>query len=100
MYNSNAIFVSPSHIEGFPLPPAEAMCCGCAVIASDIGGHREYCEDGKNSLLFEPGNQKVLEKKISFMINENSIRFNLAKSGHENILKYKWETSFKNSRIF
>lgn len=95
LYNSNAIFVSPSHIEGFPLPPAEAMCCGCAVIASDIGGHREYCEDGKNSLLFEPGNQQVLENKISYLINENTIRFNLAKSGHENIVKYKWETSFK-----
>ena len=95
LYNSNAIFVSPSHIEGFPLPPAEAMCCGCAVIASDIGGHREYCEDGKNSLLFEPGNQQLLESKISYLITENTIRFNLAKSGHENILKYKWETSFK-----
>ena len=60
LYNSHSIFVSPSFIEGFPLPPAEAMCCGCALIASDIGGHREYCEDGKNALLFEPGNQNWL----------------------------------------
>ena len=94
LYNTHAIFVSPSFVEGFPLPPAEAMCCGCAVIASDIGGHREYCEDGQTALLFEPGNQKELEDKINILISENSFRLKLANSGYENILKYKWETSF------
>ncbi len=32
-----AVFVSGSHREGFGMPPAEAMACGCAVVG--FGGH-------------------------------------------------------------
>ncbi|MBZ0204298.1 MAG: glycosyltransferase family 4 protein, partial [Ignavibacteria bacterium] len=54
LYNTSAIFISPSIFEGFPLPPAEAMLCGCSVIATNIGGHREYCYDNKTAVLVEP----------------------------------------------
>ena len=31
----------PSLFEGFGLPILEALSCGCPVVASDIGAHRE-----------------------------------------------------------
>jgi hypothetical protein len=38
----SAIFLSFSEREGFGLPPAEAMACGCYVIGYDGGGGREF----------------------------------------------------------
>ncbi len=35
-----------------PLKPLEAMSHGKVVLASDVGGHRELIQDGKNGLLF------------------------------------------------
>ena len=32
LLNSNSIFVITSVLEGYPLPPLEAMACGCAVV--------------------------------------------------------------------
>jgi glycosyltransferase involved in cell wall biosynthesis len=34
LYNSCAVFLHPSWEEGWPLPPAEAMACGCALAAA------------------------------------------------------------------
>ncbi|MFR9166726.1 MAG: glycosyltransferase family 4 protein [Dysgonomonas sp.] len=42
IYNRNAIFISNSLTEGFGLVSVEAMHCGCALICTDISGHREY----------------------------------------------------------
>ena len=40
------IFISFSHLEGFGLPAAEAMACGCIVIGFDGRGGREYLRSG------------------------------------------------------
>jgi len=42
MLRESAIFLSFSHKEGFGLPPAEAMACGCIVIGYHGQGGKEY----------------------------------------------------------
>ena len=44
IYNKSCIYLAPSWTEGSPLPPAEAACCGCALVATEIGGFKEYVE--------------------------------------------------------
>ncbi|OGE04725.1 hypothetical protein A3F45_01270 [Candidatus Curtissbacteria bacterium RIFCSPHIGHO2_12_FULL_41_17] len=41
LYSGAKVFAFPSLFEGFGLPILEAISCGCPVIASDIGPHRE-----------------------------------------------------------
>lgn len=95
LYNSHSIFLSPSFMEGFPLPPAEAMMCGCALVASDIGGHREYAVNSKNSLLFPPGDiQKSVECLLK-VIKDQVLRCSIAMSGYNDIKKYTWDKSIQ-----
>lgn len=41
---SATVFLSFSELDGFGLPPAEAMACGCYVIGYDGGGGREFVD--------------------------------------------------------
>ena len=51
LYNSFAIFLHTSRTEGFPLPPAEAMLSGCALVAAANRGVQEYAVEGRTALL-------------------------------------------------
>ena len=47
-----------------PLKPLEAMAVGKAVLASDIGGHRELIDNGRTGILFPPDNEERLASAI------------------------------------
>jgi glycosyltransferase involved in cell wall biosynthesis len=42
MYRACDVIVAPSKAEGFNLPVAEAMACGCTPIVTDYGGQLDY----------------------------------------------------------
>jgi glycosyltransferase involved in cell wall biosynthesis len=55
------VLVVPSlWAENAPLVALEARAAGCPVIASDIGGLPELIEDGRDGLLFPPGDSDAL----------------------------------------
>lgn len=93
LYNQHAIFVSSSITEGFPLPPAEAMACGCAVVATDSGGIREYAEHEKTALLSPPRAPEALAKNLLRVLEDDNLRIQLARAGYERIKKFTWERS-------
>ena len=65
-YQAAKIVVAPSFSEGFSLVTAEAMSCGCSVIATqDVGVHSELITNNKNGYLFEAGNSSALEVLLS-----------------------------------
>ena len=51
LYASSRVFLSTSDSEGFGLPVAEALACGCAVVSTDTGGVRSVAGD---SALYAP----------------------------------------------
>lgn len=52
LYSAASSFVTASLYEGFCLPAAEALACGCPVIAADRGPLREVT--GGHAMLIEP----------------------------------------------
>ncbi len=77
------VFVFPSLVEGFGLPPLEAMACGAAVVLSDSGGVREYARDQQNCLLVPPGDALALKEAIRRLLEDADLRRELISGGRD-----------------
>lgn len=93
LYNSHAIFVAPSWTEGWALPPAEAMMCGTALVATDIGGHSGYAIDQQTALLSPARDVKALAENIDRMIRDDGLRARIARAGYDFVQQFRWERS-------
>lgn len=92
LYNSSAIFISPSLSEGWPLPPAEAMMCGCVVIATDIGGHREYIDDGVNGFLCKPASVESIVEKVEYTLHNSDKAQKISEYAPQTLNKFDWDS--------
>ena len=93
IYNGSSIYLCSSWSEGWHLPPAEAMACGCAVVSTDIGGVRDYAEHGVTALLSPPKDPEALAANLLRLLQDDELRIRLAKAGHERIQEFTWERS-------
>jgi glycosyltransferase involved in cell wall biosynthesis len=91
LYCSAQIFVSSSRLEGCQLPPMEAMACGCAVVATNVGGIPDYTVDGKTVLCAPPKNPEVLSQKIIQLIENDGLRRTIAENGYNYIKQFNWD---------
>lgn len=95
IYNSNAIFLSPSITEGWALPPAEAMMCGCLFVGTDINGHEAYLFS-EHSVKIKPANIESIINVLTVIFNNNELRIKKAEMGCNFIKKFNWETAIEN----
>ncbi len=93
IYNRASIFLGPSHSEGWGLPPCEAMMCGAAVVATDIGGHREFCVDGETALLVPAHNPNAMAEAVSRLIEDPKLRLRVAMNGYRNVQRFTWDAA-------
>jgi predicted glycosyltransferase/glycosyltransferase involved in cell wall biosynthesis/ADP-heptose:LPS heptosyltransferase len=76
-------FVHPSLVEGIPNAVLEAMAMGKACIATRVGGTPELIEDGKHGCLIQPSNIEALSQAVSRLLNDSSLRNNLAQNAYD-----------------
>ena len=91
LYNRSAIFLVPSHYEGWGLPGSEAMACGAALVSTDNGGVRAYAEHGRTALLTPIANPGALAAAACSLIEDDAFRIRLARAGREHIQQFTWE---------
>ena len=48
----------------------EAMACGCAVVASNVGGNLELAVERETELAFEAGNAAHLASRLKLLIED------------------------------
>jgi glycosyltransferase involved in cell wall biosynthesis len=53
VWRTNHILLMPSRMEGMPLAVVEAMMCGRPIVATDVGGHKEWIDDGQEGFIAE-----------------------------------------------
>jgi len=86
------LFVTSSRMEGIPLPPLEAMACGVPVVATDIGGIREYAVHGVNAWLVSVNLPAALKNGIGRLLDDSETRDRLRKEGLNTIRRYTWDS--------
>lgn len=93
IYNRSSIFLNPSWSEGFGLPPAEAVCCGCALVATENDGVREYVQHEVTGLLSPVQDPAALAENICRLLCDDSLRVRLATAGRRELANFTWNRS-------
>jgi hypothetical protein len=92
LYAHAAAFVFPSYIEGFGMPPVEAMQCGTPVIASDISVHRWVLGDA--ALYCNPYDVTSIAESVERLVASNesaALREKLVARGRERAKRFHVE---------
>jgi glycosyltransferase involved in cell wall biosynthesis len=79
LYATAAVVVSPSLGECLSTVVLEAMCCGAAVIATDVGGIREQLDED-TGVIVPPGDSAALANAISALLADAGRRQRLGQA--------------------
>ncbi|MDB5103991.1 MAG: putative Glycosyl transferase, group 1 [Fibrobacteres bacterium] len=85
VYGAADVFVHCAIRENFPNTTMEALACGVPVVAFDSGGVRELVIPGVTGILARPGSAASLSEGIRSLLDDESARTRMAKSGRERI---------------
>lgn len=89
LYKSAALYVFPSLIEGFGLPPLEAAHYGLPVVSSNASCLPEIL--GEGARYFDPENIDEMARIISEVLENDRLRQDLATNGRENLKRFSWD---------
>jgi glycosyltransferase involved in cell wall biosynthesis len=97
LYKGAIALVRPSLMEGFSLPPLEAMENRCLVLASDIPVHREIFND--SIIYFDQFNTNDILHKMNYVLDlSQNEKENLIKKGLELTHKYSWSKTARETQ--
>ena len=88
LLNQTKIFLTASYMEGWGLPACEDMQCGCAVIAADAAGHKEFAFQSKTAELFEAKNITALITAVKKVLNNENYSQKIAEGSNKFIKNF------------
>ena len=88
LYRAAETMVYPSLFEGFGLPPAEAMACGCPVLSSTRGALAEVVGEAADTV--EPEDIASLAAGLARMASSEKHRDRLRQAGIRNARRFDW----------
>jgi GT2 family glycosyltransferase/glycosyltransferase involved in cell wall biosynthesis len=91
LYGQAGIYLLTSRHEGFGLTAAEAMACGCPVVATQAHGNEEFCIDGVTALTAPVGDAETLAQHCLRLQNDPAFARQLGKAGQDFIRQYTWD---------
>lgn len=91
LYANARLFLFPSLTEGFGLPAAEAMACGCPVIASSGGAIPEVCEDA--AALCDPLDEASWRRTIEQFQGDAERRAAMTRAGRAQAARFTWDAA-------
>jgi glycosyltransferase involved in cell wall biosynthesis len=87
------VFVLASYREGLPGVVLEAMACGCAVVATDVGGIPEAVGPDAATLI-PPGQAAPLARALGTLVASSSLRERMGNAGSKRAReKFSWTRS-------
>jgi glycosyltransferase involved in cell wall biosynthesis len=92
-YQNASLFVYPSFMEGFGIPPLEAMQCGCPTLTSNTSSLPEVMK--YQEMMFNPQDPSEIAEKCSRILNDPVFRTDNLVKGAENVKRFSWTASAK-----
>jgi glycosyltransferase involved in cell wall biosynthesis len=90
LFNTTSAYLCTSEIEGWHLPPAEAMACGNAFVSTDIGGVRDYSRHLETAWLAPVDDPDMLREGLVKVLTDDVLRCGLASNGAREIGRFSW----------
>lgn len=81
------LFVLPSRSEPFGIVVIEALACGKAIVASNVGGIAEIITNGENGILVDPDDPVALAQAIYNVLDDNNLRRKIEIRGYASVLE-------------
>lgn len=92
LYASSDIFLFASETETLGLVVLEAMASGLPVVATPAGGVADHLHDGHNGLAFAVGDVGSLERALTVLAADSSLRARLAHGARRSAERRSWES--------
>lgn len=85
LYQQCDVFSFPSHADACPWTVIEAMACGAAVVASDVGGTAELVDHGRAGLTVGPGRVGDLRAALESLLADPARRADLGERARRRV---------------
>jgi len=82
------VFAFPSRLEGFGLPPLEAMACGTPVVSTTGGALGEVLADA--ALTVPPGDVAAFADSLARALDDEALRADLRARGLARAATFTW----------
>jgi hypothetical protein len=92
LYQNAAVFIFPSHGEGWGITPMEAMACKCAVVATNVGCI-PILNNGENLILADVKNPSSIADGIIKLLEDITLMERIAERGLKSIREQDWTAS-------
>lgn len=99
LYSGAHMLLMPSWYESFPLPPIEAMACGCVPVVTRWGTE-DYAEDGRNSFVLHPRSPAAMAEAIVSAMRNPERTCEMAMAGVDTSLHHSWSLATNNLERF
>ena len=93
-YRGAVALIQPSFFEGFGLPIAEAMACGCPVIGANRTSIPEVM--GGTGYLFDPRSAEELADVMHHVADDLAGRADVVRRGLDQAKRYRWQNVAEN----
>lgn len=90
-YKASDLFVLPSFSEGFGIVLLEASAFGLPLVVSNLEVFNTVVKDGYNGLFTKKGDERDLESKITFLLQNDDIRLKMGANGRQYVTSFSWE---------
>jgi glycosyltransferase involved in cell wall biosynthesis len=92
LYAQCDVWLCGSNVEGFHLPPLEAMACRCPVVSTRCGGPLDIIEEGVNGHLVRVGDDAALGHQLLRILNLRADEWKaMSDAAHRTALRFTWD---------